>query len=67
MFDNAINFHVSYTWLQDDQGIVRDGISDTGDIENELSKRSLAQDLNRHGTVVLEGRTLGGNIFFFAI
>ncbi|KMZ67631.1 General transcription factor IIH subunit [Zostera marina] len=44
--------------ISDDQGIVRDGINDTGDIENELSKRSLAQDLNRHGAVVLEGRTL---------
>lgn len=41
-----------------DHGILRDGIKETVDTENELSKRTLSQDLNRHASVVLEGRTL---------
>lgn len=41
-----------------DHGILRDGIKETLDNDNEFSKRTLAQDLNRHAAVVLEGRTL---------
>ncbi|XP_020586849.1 probable RNA polymerase II transcription factor B subunit 1-1 isoform X2 [Phalaenopsis equestris] len=39
-------------------GILRDGIKETIDAENELSRRTLSQDLNRHAAVVLEGRAL---------
>lgn len=41
-----------------DHGILRDGRKEIIDVENELSKRTLSQDLNRHAAVVLEGRTL---------
>ncbi|KAG0446850.1 hypothetical protein HPP92_028605 [Vanilla planifolia] len=39
-------------------GILHGGRKDTSDAENELSRRTLSQDLNRHAAVVLEGRTL---------
>lgn len=39
-----------------DHGILRDGIKEIHDTENEYSKRTLSQDLNRHAAVVLEGR-----------
>lgn len=32
-------------------------------MENELTKRTLLQDINRHAAVVLEGRTLGNDKF----
>eukprot|EP00268_Persea_americana_P015780 TRINITY_DN1741_c1_g1_i1.p1 TRINITY_DN1741_c1_g1~~TRINITY_DN1741_c1_g1_i1.p1 ORF type:complete len:372 (-),score=86.83 TRINITY_DN1741_c1_g1_i1:1074-2189(-) len=42
-----------------DHGILRDGIKERNtDVENELTKRTLLQDINRHAAVVLEGRTL---------
>lgn len=41
-----------------DHGILRDGTKEVVDAENELSKRSISQDLNRHAAVVLEGRPL---------
>ncbi|XP_038974694.1 general transcription and DNA repair factor IIH subunit TFB1-1-like isoform X2 [Phoenix dactylifera] len=41
-----------------DHGILRDGSKETADAENELARRTLSQDLNRHATVVLEGRAL---------
>ncbi|MCL7045103.1 hypothetical protein MKW94_008499 [Papaver nudicaule] len=41
-----------------DHGIFRDGSKEFTDSEYEQYKRTLAQDLNRHATVVLEGRTL---------
>ncbi|KAI3968591.1 hypothetical protein MKW92_049179 [Papaver armeniacum] len=39
-------------------GIFRDGSKEFIDSECKQYKRTLAQDLNRHGAVVLEGRTL---------
>ncbi|XP_039132252.1 general transcription and DNA repair factor IIH subunit TFB1-1-like isoform X3 [Dioscorea cayenensis subsp. rotundata] len=41
-----------------DHGILRDGSKETVEGDNEFSRRTLSQDLNRHGSVVLEGRTL---------
>lgn len=41
-----------------DHGILRDGSKETADAENELARRTLSQDLNRHAAVVLEGRAL---------
>ncbi|KAJ4975577.1 hypothetical protein NE237_000683 [Protea cynaroides] len=41
-----------------DHGILRDGIKETTDLQYELYKRTLSQDLNRHAAVVLEGRAL---------
>ncbi|ONK79246.1 uncharacterized protein A4U43_C01F4410 [Asparagus officinalis] len=41
-----------------DHGILRDGTKEVVDTDNELSKRSISQDLNRHAAVVLEGRPL---------
>ncbi|KAI3977319.1 hypothetical protein MKX01_000232, partial [Papaver californicum] len=41
-----------------DHGIFRDGSKEFTDSEYEQYKRTLAQDLNRHAAVVLEGRTL---------
>ncbi|XP_077237509.1 general transcription and DNA repair factor IIH subunit TFB1-1-like isoform X2 [Tasmannia lanceolata] len=41
-----------------DHGILRDGIKETAASENELSRRTISQDLNRHAAVVLEGRAL---------
>jgi transcription initiation factor TFIIH subunit 1 len=42
-----------------DHGILRDGSKATVDNESELARRTLSQDLNRHATVVLEGRASG--------
>ncbi|KAL6659320.1 hypothetical protein ACP70R_003360 [Stipagrostis hirtigluma subsp. patula] len=39
-----------------DHGIFRDGSKETVDTDNELARRTLSQDLNRHAAVVLEGR-----------
>ncbi|OVA05707.1 BSD [Macleaya cordata] len=41
-----------------DHGILRDGSKEITDTEYEQYRRTLAQDLNRHAAVVLEGRTL---------
>ncbi|KAI3926323.1 hypothetical protein MKW92_016906 [Papaver armeniacum] len=41
-----------------DHGIYRDGSKEFTDSEYDQYKRTLAQDLNRHAAVVLEGRTL---------
>uniref|UniRef100_A0A453G9E5 BSD domain-containing protein n=1 Tax=Aegilops tauschii subsp. strangulata TaxID=200361 RepID=A0A453G9E5_AEGTS len=40
-----------------DHGILRDGSRETADIDSELARRTLSQDLNRHAAVVLEGRS----------
>ncbi|VAI87999.1 unnamed protein product [Triticum turgidum subsp. durum] len=40
-----------------DHGILRDGSRETTDIDSELARRTLSQDLNRHAAVVLEGRS----------
>ncbi|KAL5981343.1 General transcription and DNA repair factor IIH subunit TFB1-1 [Asimina triloba] len=46
-----------------DHGILRDGFKETTEVESEISRRTLLQDINRHAAVVLEGRTLGrGNL-----
>ena len=37
----------------------RDGSKETADAENDIARRTLSQDLNRHAAVVLEGRALG--------
>lgn len=42
-----------------DHGILRDGSKEAVDNESELARRTLSQDLNRHATVVLEGRASG--------
>ncbi|XP_074591941.1 general transcription and DNA repair factor IIH subunit TFB1-1-like [Curcuma longa] len=41
-----------------DHGILRDGSKETIDSENDFARRTLAQDVNRHAAVVLEGRAL---------
>ncbi|KAJ8499080.1 hypothetical protein OPV22_009632 [Ensete ventricosum] len=41
-----------------DHGILRDGCKEIADSENDLARRTLAQDVNRHAAVVLEGRAL---------
>ncbi|XP_073000617.1 general transcription and DNA repair factor IIH subunit TFB1-1-like isoform X2 [Typha latifolia] len=41
-----------------DHGILRDGSKEIVDTENEIAKRTLSQDINRHAAVVLEGRAL---------
>ncbi|KAK7391580.1 hypothetical protein VNO78_19997 [Psophocarpus tetragonolobus] len=46
-----------YTHLPD-HGIFRDGSKDTSEAQNSMYKRTLLQDLNRQGAVVLEGKTL---------
>ncbi|KAH1139042.1 hypothetical protein AAZX31_10G182500 [Glycine max] len=46
-----------YTHLPD-HGIFRDGSKDISEAQNSLYKRTLLQDLNRQGAVVLEGKTL---------
>ncbi|KAL2325015.1 hypothetical protein Fmac_024073 [Flemingia macrophylla] len=46
-----------YTHLPD-HGIFRDGSKDIPEAQNSLYKRTLLQDLNRQGAVVLEGKTL---------
>ncbi|KAM3334678.1 hypothetical protein ACQJBY_029237 [Aegilops geniculata] len=40
-----------------DHGVLRDGSRETTDIDSELARRTLSQDLNRHAAVVLEGRS----------
>ncbi|KAM3211272.1 hypothetical protein ACQJBY_064826 [Aegilops geniculata] len=40
-----------------DHGILRDGSRETTDIDSELARRTLSEDLNRHAAVVLEGRS----------
>ncbi|KAK7356500.1 hypothetical protein VNO80_15773 [Phaseolus coccineus] len=46
-----------YTHLPD-HGIFRDGSKEISEAQNSLYKRTLLQDLNRQGAVVLEGKTL---------
>ncbi|PON47237.1 NIM1-interacting TFIIH subunit [Parasponia andersonii] len=46
-----------YTHLPD-HGIFRDGSKEISESQHEQYKRTLSQDLNRQGAVVLEGRTL---------
>ncbi|RDX73630.1 putative RNA polymerase II transcription factor B subunit 1-1, partial [Mucuna pruriens] len=41
-----------------DHGIFRDGSKEISEAQNSLYKRTLLQDLNRQGAVVLEGKTL---------
>lgn len=47
-----------------DHGIFRDGSKEVSEAQHQLCRRTLLQDLNRQGAVVLEGRTLG-NVFFW--
>lgn len=42
-----------------DHGILREGSKEMTESQNELYKRSLSQDINRHAAVVLEGRAVG--------
>ncbi|KAJ4838255.1 hypothetical protein Tsubulata_011329 [Turnera subulata] len=46
-----------YTHLPD-HGIARDGSKDITDSQNEIYRRTLSQDLNRHAAVILEGTTV---------
>ncbi|XP_037494489.1 general transcription and DNA repair factor IIH subunit TFB1-1 isoform X5 [Jatropha curcas] len=46
-----------YTHLPD-HGIVRDGIKEIAELQNEPYRRTLLQDLNRHAAVVLEGKAI---------
>ncbi|KAJ7963500.1 BSD transcription factor [Quillaja saponaria] len=46
-----------YTHLPD-HGIFRDGSKEISEPQHELYRRTLSQDLNRQGAVVLEGRTV---------
>ncbi|KAK7343973.1 hypothetical protein VNO77_13137 [Canavalia gladiata] len=46
-----------YTHLPD-HGIFRDGSKEISEAQNSMYKRTLLQDLNRQGAVVLEGKTL---------
>ncbi|XP_057754972.1 general transcription and DNA repair factor IIH subunit TFB1-1-like [Arachis stenosperma] len=46
-----------YTHLPD-HGIFRDGSKEISEAQNSLYRRTLLQDLNRQGAVVLEGKTL---------
>ncbi|KAK8483093.1 hypothetical protein V6N13_101669 [Hibiscus sabdariffa] len=46
-----------YTHLPD-HGIFRDGNKEMTELQNELYKRTLSQDINRHAAVVLEGRAV---------
>ncbi|KAA3458651.1 putative RNA polymerase II transcription factor B subunit 1-1 [Gossypium australe] len=50
-----------YTHLPD-HGIFREGNKEMTESQNELYKRSLSQDINRHAAVVLEGRAV---VFLF--
>ncbi|XWS28470.1 hypothetical protein CRYUN_Cryun25bG0072400 [Craigia yunnanensis] len=47
----------AYTHLPD-HGIFRDGSKETTESQNELYRRTLSQDINRHAAVVLEGRAV---------
>jgi hypothetical protein len=42
-----------------DHGIFRDGSKEIPEAQHPLYRRTLLQDLNRQGAVVLEGKTLG--------
>lgn len=42
-----------------DHGIFREANKEMTESQNELYKRSLSQDINRHAAVVLEGRAVG--------
>ncbi|XP_022731033.1 probable RNA polymerase II transcription factor B subunit 1-1 isoform X2 [Durio zibethinus] len=46
-----------YTHLPD-RGIFRDGSKEMTESQNELYRRTLSQDFNRHAAVVLEGRAV---------
>ncbi|GLT73822.1 hypothetical protein SLA2020_456550 [Shorea laevis] len=46
-----------YTHLPD-HGIVRDGSKEVTESQQELYRRNLSQDINRHAAVVLEGRAV---------
>ncbi|MED6198769.1 hypothetical protein PIB30_069684 [Stylosanthes scabra] len=46
-----------YTHLPD-HGIFRDGSKEISEAQNSLYRRTLLQDLNRQGAVILEGKTL---------
>ncbi|KAM2716174.1 hypothetical protein EV2_045688 [Malus domestica] len=50
-----------YTHLPD-HGIFRDGSKDIIELQNEQYRRTLSQDLNRQGAVVLQGRTVDGDL-----
>ncbi|KAB2628357.1 pentatricopeptide repeat-containing protein [Pyrus ussuriensis x Pyrus communis] len=50
-----------YTHLPD-HGIFRDGGKDITELQNEQYRRTLSQDLNRQGAVVLQGRTVDGDL-----
>nr|XP_028963280.1 general transcription and DNA repair factor IIH subunit TFB1-1-like isoform X3 [Malus domestica] len=50
-----------YTHLPD-HGIFRDGSKDITELQNEQYRRTLSQDLNRQGAVVLQGRTVDGDL-----
>lgn len=52
-----------YYFLTQDHGIFRDGSKDISESQQEQYKRTLSQDLNRQGAVILEGRTVG-KVFF---
>lgn len=52
-------FSVIMVFGTQDHGILRDGSKEAVDNESELARRTLSQDLNRHATVVLEGRASG--------
>ncbi|XP_048437673.1 general transcription and DNA repair factor IIH subunit TFB1-3-like isoform X6 [Pyrus x bretschneideri] len=52
-----------YTHLPNqDHGIFRDGGKDITELQNEQYRRTLSQDLNRQGAVVLQGRTVDGDL-----
>lgn len=46
-------------FLIQDHGIFRDGSKDISESKQEHYMRTLSQDLNRQGAVVLEGRAVG--------
>ncbi|PKA54373.1 putative RNA polymerase II transcription factor B subunit 1-1 [Apostasia shenzhenica] len=57
-FENFSNRNVCRDFVGD-HGIQRDGRIETADADNEISRRrTLSQDLNRHASVVIEGRAL---------
>lgn len=45
-----------------DHGIFRDGSKEITESQPEQYRRTLLQDLNRQGEVVLEGRTIGRDL-----
>ncbi|KAK2381122.1 BSD domain (BTF2 transcription factor, Synapse-associated protein and DOS2-like protein) [Trifolium repens] len=48
----------SHMFFQKDHGIFRDGSKEIAEAQHPLYRRTLLQDLNRQGAVVLEGKTL---------